>query len=265
MADLDGHATDPARIDPGRLVERLRAIDPVARRGGRRRDRGRPGARPRQPDRRAHRLQRRVRDAGRDRARAAAGRPPDRRPPRRSSPSTRPARRRRSTSTRSARRPRTWIDYVAGTAWALGEAGLRDARVPRPAGLDRAAGRRPVVVRGARDGLGPGAARAGEHGPGRAAGDPRPAGGERLRRRPVRGDGPVRVGGRRRRAGDPARLPIARRPARAAARRTSGSSSATAARRTGWRRRSTTSAGRSATGRSPRSAAWTRPSPRSAT
>ena len=27
MADLDGLATDPARIEPGRLVERLRAID----------------------------------------------------------------------------------------------------------------------------------------------------------------------------------------------------------------------------------------------
>jgi len=31
MAELDGLAADPARIDPGRLVERFRAIDPVAR------------------------------------------------------------------------------------------------------------------------------------------------------------------------------------------------------------------------------------------
>jgi galactokinase len=34
MAELDGLATDPARIDPGRLIERLLAIDPVARAAG---------------------------------------------------------------------------------------------------------------------------------------------------------------------------------------------------------------------------------------
>ena len=34
MADLDGRVTDPAGIEPGRLVERLRAIDPVARAEG---------------------------------------------------------------------------------------------------------------------------------------------------------------------------------------------------------------------------------------
>jgi galactokinase len=34
MADLEGVTIDPARIEPGRLVERLRAIDPVARAAG---------------------------------------------------------------------------------------------------------------------------------------------------------------------------------------------------------------------------------------
>jgi galactokinase len=34
MADVDGVAADPAKIDPVRLVERLRAVDPVARAAG---------------------------------------------------------------------------------------------------------------------------------------------------------------------------------------------------------------------------------------
>ena len=50
----------------------------------------------------------------------------------------------------------SWLDYVAGMAWALGEAGTGPTWVPRVACLRPAPGRRTVLVRGdrGRGGLG---------------------------------------------------------------------------------------------------------------
>ena len=105
----------------------------------------------------------------------------------------------------------TWPDYAVGTAWAMAAAGLEVRGAARGDRLEPADRRRAVVVGGDRAGGCRGA-------PGRPARPTRadgprpdrPARRERLRRRPVRPDGPVRRGlrpGRRRAA---ARLPLAR-------------------------------------------------------
>ena len=72
---------------------------------------------------------------------------PDRRPARRRSRSRRRASAAASTSTRSAPRRGAWIDYVAGTAWALAEAGVPVARVPGGPRVGPAAGIGAVVAR----------------------------------------------------------------------------------------------------------------------
>ena len=146
MADLDGLATDPARIEPGRLVERLRAIDPAARAAGKGaievlRAPGRGNLIGEHTDYNdgfvmpaAIGLELRL--------------------------AVLPADDRRVTITLDdtgetasfdldaiGSPTRTWIDYVAGTAWALGEAGLplRGFRallastVPQGAGLSSSA------------------------------------------------------------------------------------------------------------------------------
>ena len=64
-----------------------------------------------------------------------------------------------STSTTRARRRARWLDYVAGTAWALDEAGLPLTGPARRHRLDPATERRPLVVGGHRARLGLGAAR----------------------------------------------------------------------------------------------------------
>ena len=110
-------------------------------------------------------------------------------------------------------RPRagTWLDYVAGTAWALAETGAPLRGLARRHRDVAAAERRAFVVGGHRAGVGLGDARRR-----RRAGRPAdarpdlPARGERVRRRPERADGPVRRGLRRGRFRGPARLPVAR-------------------------------------------------------
>ena len=93
-------------------------------RGTTRRRPRRPGTRPRQPHRRAHRLQPGPRPAGRDRPRDPHRLPPDRRPTGPASDASMTTRPTASTSTTPRPRAGTWLDYVAGTAWALTEAGL---------------------------------------------------------------------------------------------------------------------------------------------
>ena len=145
-----------------------------------------------------------------------------------------------------------WIDYVAGTAWALAEAGVPLRGVPRGPRLGPAAGLGAVVVGGAGAGIGVGAVRrrgAGDRPDG--AGPGGPARGERLRRGQLRADGPVRVGVRGAGARAAARLPDARPPARRRCRtRTSPWSRATRAHRGSWSRPPTTSGGPSARRRS---------------
>ena len=82
-------------------------------------------------------------------------------------------------------------------------------------------------------------------GPG-AAGDPRAAGGEPVRRRQLRHPRPVQLGAGRGRQRGVARLPRPLPHASRRSQRASRSSSATRARRATWRARSTASAGRSA-------------------
>ncbi len=101
-----------------------------------------------------------------------------------------------------------WIDYVAGTAWAMAEAGLptRGFRGLLASDLPAGAGLSSSAAHRARGGLGavrrrPADARPDDPGPDRAAGR------ERLRRRPVRADGPVRRGLRPGRPCAAARLP----------------------------------------------------------
>ena len=195
-ATLAGVSAD--RSIPTTLAHDLAAVEPSRRRPGG--DPRRPCAGPGQPHRRAHRLQRRLRPARGHRPRASP------------SPSSRPTTA-GSTLTLAAtaatdavdldaigERRGDWIDYVAGTAWAMTEAGLPDQRLPRPARLRPAGRRRAVVVRGARAGrgLGPVRRRAADARPD-GHGPDRPARRERVRRGPVRADGPVR----RRRSGSP--------------------------------------------------------------
>ena len=183
-------SSTPSSTDRPAAAER-RACDPR-----------RPRARPGQPHRRAHRLQRR----------ASCCRPPS---TSRSGSRYLPTDDRRVELTRlddgerdgfdlgrAAPRDRHWLDYVAGTAWALAEAGLpvdglrgviastlpdrTPACRPRP----RSSWPRPGRCSTSRDGPA-------------STPDPRPdlpARRERLRRRPVRADGPVRVVVRRGRA-----------------------------------------------------------------
>ncbi len=146
MADLDRLATDPARIDPGRLVERLRAIDPVAREAG-------TGAIEvvRAPGRvnligeHTDYNDGFVMPAAIGLELRLAALPSD---DRRVTISLDATGETASFDLDSIGPPtRTWIDYVAGTAWALGEAGLplRGFRgllastVPQGAGLSSSA------------------------------------------------------------------------------------------------------------------------------
>ena len=125
-AGRDG--VDPQRSgDAGRL-RAGRAHRGAGRRGPRRRRRARPDPRrartgPRQPHRRAHRLQPRVRAAGRHRPRDPDRLPADRRRPRRARPGSTDGERDGFDLETDRPRSGTWLDYVAGTAWALGEAG----------------------------------------------------------------------------------------------------------------------------------------------
>ena len=110
-----------------------------------------------------------------------------------------------------------WRDYVAGTAWAMLDAGLPtsgftgvlESTVPVGAGLSSSARRSSWRARGR--------SRARPGRPTRPA-DPRPhrpARRERLRGHALRADGPVRLGVRRRRRGRAPRLPDARASGRA--------------------------------------------------
>ena len=133
-----------------------------------------------------------------------------------------------STSTSRARRPATWLDYVAGTAWALSEAGLPltglrgviASTLPPNAGLSSSAAIELAAAWALLDEAAPAVD------PFRLA-QTLPARGERLRRGPERADGPVR----RRRAASLARrcCSIAGRSTggRSRCRPTSRSSSAT--------------------------------------
>ena len=149
----------------------------------------------------------------------------------------------------------SWIDYVAGTAWALLDAGepvtgfraVLVSDLPQGSGLSSSAALE----------LASSLALSGGDAPGRGPDDARPArpaGRERVRRRQLRADGPVRVRVRRARERAAARLPDAGASGRAACRSTRRRSScATAARRGGWSPRPTTSGARSARPRSRRS------------
>ena len=228
-------------FEPDALVDALIETEPSA--AARREDiRRRPRSRPRQPHRRAHRLQRGLRAARRDRPRDPDRLPADRRPPGRARSGSTAAGATASISTRPAPKAGTWLDYVAGTAWALGEAGLPLTGLRGVHRLHPPAQRRPLVVGRDRAGLGLGAAR--RRGPDRRPVHPRPLcqrAENALRRRPERPDGPVRRVVRGRGRGAAARLPFARVAGRSRCRPTSPSSSATRGRRaTSTARRTTT-------------------------
>ena len=114
----------------------------------------------------------------------------------------------------------SWLDYVAGMAWALGEAGTGPRGFRGPARVGPSPGGRAVLVCGDRGRLcvGPVRRRAATGGPD-AAGARRPALGERVHRAQQRDHGPVRLDLRRAPARPAARLPVARAPVRAPAAR----------------------------------------------
>ena len=116
-----------------------------------------------------------------------------------------------------------WIDYVAATAWAMAAADLPVRGFRGVLALGPAAGRRALELGRARAGVGAGAGgRRGARDRPDDAGPDRPARRERVRRRRLRADGPVRLGDGRGRRRAPARLPVARVPGRAAAARRGG-------------------------------------------
>ena len=238
-------------FEPDELVDALIAAEPRTAVAARR-DPRRPGAGSGQPDRRAHRLQRGVRPAGGDRPGDPDRLPADRRIGASSCSGSTAASATASISTRPAPKTGSWLDYVAGTAWALDRGRPAPDRAARRRRLHAADERRPLVVGRdrARLGLGDAPRRGGGGRPVRAR-PALPARRERLRRRDGRPDGPVRRVVRRRRVGAVPRLPIDRAGARSRCRPTSHSSCCTPARRGRSRVPSTTSGAASARRPSP--------------
>ena len=177
-----GRSSSPADHERGARARRPSGDRPSNPRGRRRL----AGTGPAQPDRRAHRLQRRLRPA----ARAAVRDDRDGRPP---APTAcwrcaRPSAGRPSCGVADLAPGRVdgWAAYVAGVVWALGEAGhdvaggfdvAVDSDVPEGAGLSSSAALECAVAGRAGRAARPRTDRTG-------AGPARPAGRERLRRRP---------------------------------------------------------------------------------